>query len=650
MPSYWSTVKASLVNHRDRETQDILFDKVIAQLRTDDVVAFEGGPGTGKSLIAAPLAAVAMSTPGRRVIFSPRTKAQQDVIELETMPRMLSLLPRGFVVLKGRSEYVCLRRATRAGFVALDFRGSGERRLYPEIKNDDWELVKSDGESGCSAECRGDGYELAKAGARTASLVIVNQSVLALNFALDSVILGPVEDDILILDEAHLFAGVMADTLGTRITERRIELAVRAVEQLASYRCPGSGCPCDNFAPLPSSCVCGHRVTAHRTGSCADPACVCVGYRQDPRMCGCGHLKADHTKRFYGPSTAPVNDVSGLFVSEMDLVGHQARWEAFATGEELQGALVDLSSRLSGMTSEQRQEGRVDPDLRGASNRIARLAGDSGYLAKPLPTHAVYVDDSDARSLYVEAKKFDVAADCQELFATFSRAVLMSATMEPLTVKQLGHTGPLLTGPAPFDYRANRLAYVTNRVDDRSGPHQWDPDELVELVRASRSRALVVATANRQKDRAAEALSDAGFVVGVQGPGGGSVRALLAQLKAGEIDVLVGVDSVGTGIDIPGEALSLVVLLSAFNPNAYANIFLKLWGATYPPGRCWPELFAPMALEKLEQAVGRLLRTPEDRGVVAWLDPRSKEIARFRGIVAPSLTTREVADVAAFLS
>jgi Rad3-related DNA helicase len=160
---------------------------------------------------------------------------------------------------------------------------------------------------------------------------------------------------------------------------------------------------------------------------------------------------------------------------------------------------------------------------------------------------------------------------------------------------------------------------------------------------------MVVASAHTQKVRAAEVLRAAGWRVGEQTAGSESIKGLVRGLQAGRIDVIVGVDSVGTGIDIPGQALRLVVLLSPFNPNPFSDPFLTLWGDRFG-GRAWPMLFFKMADEKMDQSIGRLLRGPADRGVVAFLEPRGKQQGRFLRWVAPSRVTGDITDVKEFFN
>ena len=70
------------------------------------------------------------------------------------------------------------------------------------------------------------------------------------------------------------------------------------------------------------------------------------------------------------------------------------------------------------------------------------------------------------------------------------------------------------------------------------------------------------------------------------------------------------------------------------DPNAFNDPYLRLTSEKHGKATAWREIFGPMAVEKTFQAIGRLIRTPADYGVVAFLDPRAREVAKFRGLMA----------------
>ena len=216
----WGAVKRRLRNHTDREVQDSLFAEVIRRLYLEDVVPMEGGPGAGKSLVVSPMLWTNQRLGGGdRVIISAFTKAQQDVLYLETAPRVVELTPRGAVMLKGQDNYICLRRAREAGFANVVIDGDGARACYPYLRGM-WDLVCSDRDAGCSGDDCGDddAYSKVRQAAMTADLVITNHKLLTLNLRLGGLIFGETSDDLLVVDEAHLIERVLQETFGGHLT------------------------------------------------------------------------------------------------------------------------------------------------------------------------------------------------------------------------------------------------------------------------------------------------------------------------------------------------------------------------------------------------------------------------------------------------
>jgi Rad3-related DNA helicase len=127
------------------------------------------------------------------------------------------------------------------------------------------------------------------------------------------------------------------------------------------------------------------------------------------------------------------------------------------------------------------------------------------------------------------------------------------------------------------------------------------------------------------------------------------VTELVDALKAGRLDVLVGTDSLMTGIDIPGDALRLVVLLKwpvpAFKRPFEAAMSARLEARGF---NAWAYYLDPLGELKARQSIGRLIRTVDDWGVLACLDPRSRNKRKFWKLIAPSNYSSNLADVENF--
>ncbi len=227
-------------------------------------------------------------------------------------------------------------------------------------------------------------------------------------------------------------------------------------------------------------------------------------------------------------------------------------------------------------------------------------------LAVGLETHAVLTGET-GRSKVIEVSEYDVGDEFDQLTRQYSRTVAMSATLSQLAKGRLGLPA-LVTTDESFEAPANPLASCVPRDPEASEASLWSESVLHWLVASSRGAALVVANSHTEKERTADALRTAGWRVGMQSAGSEEVEVLVAEMVAGEIDVLVDTESMGTGIDIPSDALRLVVPLSPFPPKLFNDSFPSMWSRRVGYQRRWPALLSKMAHEKVRGAIGRPLR------------------------------------------
>ena len=153
---------------------------------------------------------------------------------------------------------------------------------------------------------------------------------------------------------------------------------------------------------------------------------------------------------------------------------------------------------------------------------------------------------------------------------------------------------------------------------------QYSFEELVDLINAATGRTLVLFTARAEMDDCVERLRDLPAAGGfpwpllVQEPGIDK-QELIDSFKTDTHSVLVGSKSFFTGIDIPGEALSLVVLAKFPLPkfDVLCRRQIEHWRK-----RKFPKWYEREALQVFAQSAGRLIRTSGDHGLVAILDQR----------------------------
>jgi ATP-dependent DNA helicase DinG len=177
---------------------------------------------------------------------------------------------------------------------------------------------------------------------------------------------------------------------------------------------------------------------------------------------------------------------------------------------------------------------------------------------------------------------------------------------------------------SPFDYENNALMWLPDQVPE---PRDMDfvpalLDQVVPVLQASGGRAFLLFTSHRSLRKAAELLADrVNFPLFVQGSQPRSL--LLEQFRDSGQGVLLGSASFWEGVDVIGEALSLVVIdkLPFAAPDdpvmeARSNALRRAGGNPFT------QLYLPQAVIALKQGAGRLIRDVTDRGVLVVCDPR----------------------------
>ena len=177
---------------------------------------------------------------------------------------------------------------------------------------------------------------------------------------------------------------------------------------------------------------------------------------------------------------------------------------------------------------------------------------------------------------------------------------------------------------SPFDYEASALLYLANDIaEPNAREYQGQLDRtLISLCQASGGRTLVLFTSYAQLKRTAKniagPLAKQDIVVFEQGEGA-SPNALLESFKSTERAILLGTRSFWEGVDIPGEALSVLVIVKL--PFAVpSDPLVAARAETFEDP--FNEYHLPEAILRFRQGFGRLIRTQSDRGVVAILDRR----------------------------
>lgn len=211
--------------------------------------------------------------------------------------------------------------------------------------------------------------------------------------------------------------------------------------------------------------------------------------------------------------------------------------------------------------------------------------------------------------------------------------------------------------PSPFDYPTQALLYVPQGMPE---PHQSGFTDLVverawPLIEAAGGRTFLLCTTLRAVDRAAEALRErlnaAGITLFRQGDA--ARTELLDRFRTTPRAVLIGSQSFWEGIDVRGQALSLVVIDKLpFAPPDDPVLAARLARITAAGGNAFMAHQVPEAVISLKQGAGRLIRSETDHGVLMLCDPRliSKPYGRrIWQSLPPFRRTREESEAVAFL-
>ena len=607
----------------------------VAEALTDQVPLLVHAPtGVGKSLgYLVPIVAA-----GRRAIVATATKALQSQLVERDLPRLADAFGATSALAMGRGNYACWARmealvaatrlaATRAEEAALEVAAwavdspTGSRLdAPPGVRDDVWDLVSTSGEDcpgqkGCAFHQRCFA-ERAREQARDVDVVVTNHHLLLLELELRALSDAPgvmlPEVDVVVVDEAHRLADHAADLYGVTVTGPRLG----------------------------------------RAGAAADAAAKAAG------------MPTDWSRRLRGRYEELAADLHPGPV----VPGGRAH----AT---LAAALIPLGNDLQRMLATLKDLGDPDDEataLLAARRRLRALARDLERLAAP-PANgpddpapaaadlAVWVEAGRGGARVVRSALVEPGPVLEEvLWSRAPAAVACSATLAvagdlAVATRTLGVADPAtLVAASPFDFRGNALLYVPRAVPQPSsdGFQAAAERELVSLVDASRGRALVLCTSWRAVESFAAALAHLPYELLVQGddvPG-----RLAARFRDEVASVLVATRTFFEGFDVPGESLSLLVLDRLPFPRPDDPLLSERGRRVEAAGASrFSEVWLPAAAVSLQQALGRLVRSETDRGVMAVLDRRLADAgyrASLLGSLPPAPLTRSIDDVRAFFA
>ena len=581
-----------------REAQVQMAQAVEDCLATGGSLVVEAGTGIGKTL--AYLVPALLS--GERVIISTGTKTLQDQLFFRDLPKVVETLGLSIkpALLKGRANYLCLHRMLTARTegrlpsreavteleAVLDWSArttDGDLSIAGVITEDSglMPFVTSTTENCVGAECpQFEDCHVARARseAQDADVVVVNHHLLFADMAIKQSGFGEVLPgaSAFIIDEAH-----QAPETATRFFS--VSLTARQVTDL-----------CRDFL-AESAGVTG------AMGMLREPVADCLQKLKEIQLVIYERM----------PDRGSWNDLVRDDQVRMALqaLDHSVN-VLFAASEKLAGSARGMDGCIERLTEIQSRLDRFDAQQTGEEVRWYEKRG-RGFAMHitPLEVSGVFSD-------------FREMADAAWIFTSATLAVRGDFS---LFTGQMGlDDATTLQLDSPFDYANNALMWLPGQLPEPRDA-EFVPallEQVVPLLEASKGRAFLLFTSHRSLRRAAELLADkVGFPLFVQGEQPRSL--LLEQFRESGQGVLLGSSSFWEGVDVIGDALSLVVIdkLPFAAPDdpvmeARSDALRKAGGNPFT------QLYLPQAVISLKQGAGRLIRDVNDRGALVVCDPR----------------------------
>ena len=679
-----------LPGFRRRAGQVAYADAAAHIFKRGGIGVFEAGTGMGKSLGYLLPAAYAGAANGRRILVSTKTKALQRQLARTELPLVAAGLPPGWrwALLMGRENYLCRRRMdeavaaeaeslpdpdrtlalaylvgrARRGDVDLSALPYRATQVLPALSDLARELRSSRATClgrYCPAR-RGCYWRLARARAEAAHLVCVNHALLL--SGRDTL---PAFDDV-VIDEAHLLYHEATEAFSDRVDARSVEQLLgdlrgrhrqRPLPQ--RLRVAARRLPPDEARFLVAAADACERAAEEapalsRALGDAIAALASAAARTAQDAEGGGRQADEYTTTVWftpGLRDQPEHDVflvhAGLLAESLARLATAASAGAESLPEEHRehAALVALSddAAVGGGAARRTARGRRSGD--GRLGRARERDPDHGRRAAlgahPLAGHPGAGHPRDPLGPAAQRRAHERHAHRGRLVRLLprhdgaDRRRRRARAGVPVAVRL----------PPPGGARA-RARPGRRLAAGRAGRAPGRPPQGIAAVTGGRTLALFTNKRDMHRVAAAvgEHVEDDGVLVLAQGLHG-SAASLADEFRTHPETILLGVDTLWTGQDFPGDALTCLVIAKLPFPRL-DPLFRARRRACEEAGERWFERFyLPEAVLKFRQGFGRLIRTESDAGVIVVLDHRLTQKAYRRDFLA-SLPEMDVVEAA----
>ena len=634
MSEYSKKVRSALdaavvaIGGQPRDGQIEMAEAVANALSDRHHLLVQAGTGTGKSLAYLVPALVH----GKKVLVATATLALQRQLIERDLPKIKGALEKelkrdiSFAIYKGVGNYVCLQKmnnapddpetqavleisslesdAKRLRAWAQSKGATGDRDDAPDVDRRVWAANSVSGRECMGADDCPSGSKcfaaLAKAKAQTADIVVTNHTLLAIEIV-DSHPILP-ERDAIILDEAHEFMDRTTQAVTEELTAARVSRAAN----MARKHMPGKAS--DAFFKAAEK-------FAAAIGDYADDL------KADPAKAGRLDKLPSQLEAPLRAVKEAVSAITALIAADAEIIDPNS----MAERARVKGALNEINQTATKLL----KPGHThvlwfEPTY--STLYLAPLAVSDvlrGNLLTQTPVIATSATLTVGKSFDAIAKNigFVIAGKNDEENEEDESEADEKGMMDPANLQ-------ILDVGSPFDFANQGMLYLPKDLPEpgRDGPSKEALTELGELIEAAGGRTLALFSSWRGVEMADEhlrkVLAELKLPIITQRRGD-SVGPLVEKFAKDERSILLGTISLWQGIDVPGPSCTLVAIDRIPFPRPDEPVLsARAAEADAAGGSGFMQISLPRAALLLAQGTGRLIRSLDDRGVVAILDSR----------------------------